>query len=110
MLIVFNNFPASDDGTVVVPYHIVGEEPQGWKSAIAEFAEKTCVQFVSRPPARGGQVAVYSSGQGCGARIGRFAEDITQVVLSRNGCWTKGNSVVGGTMAAYSSKKSLYFP
>ena len=92
ILIVFIIFSAGEDGMVIVPYHFIGEEPRGWKSAIKEFDEKTCIRFVLRAPAlaRRGEVAVYSSGQGCGARVGRFADDVTQVVLSKEGCWRKG--------------------
>ena len=75
---------------VVVPYHFIGEEPRGWKSAIEEFEEKTCIRFVLRPPARRGEGAIYSSGQGCGARLGRFADDVTLMVLSKEECWRKG--------------------
>ena len=90
ILILLTILKASDDGKVVVPYHFIGEEPQGWKSAIEEFAEKTCIRFVLRAPAWRGEVAVYSNGRGCGAKVGWQADDVTPVVLDKKGCWTKG--------------------
>ena len=81
---------ASDDGKVVVPYHFIGEEPADWKSAIADFTEKTCIRFVSRPPAMRGEVSIYTSGRGCGAKVGWFADSVTPVVLNKKACWKKG--------------------
>ena len=75
---------------MVVPYHFIGEEPADWKSAIADFTEKTCVRFVSRPPAKRGEVSVYTSGRGCGAKVGWFADSVTPVVLNKKACWRKG--------------------
>ena len=78
---------------MIVPYHFVNgvQEPEGWQSAIEEFEEKTCIRFVPRPPSRRDEVGVYTNGRGCGAKVGRFSDEVTPVILSKKGCGRKGN-------------------
>ncbi|WP_224366996.1 M12 family metallopeptidase [Hyalangium versicolor] len=83
------------NGKVVVPYEVAAGVPrqqvQALQAAVAEFSQKTCIQFVPRTSKDRNYVSVFQ-GDGCYSYVGCVQQGKQELSLGQ-GCEFKGTAV-----------------